>query len=111
MWQIPVGTLGIWPLTNLKRLDKWVHWCHLESKDYSVQLFSCKEQLSYCASIMSYLICEGIRNLHIKSLWLQEVEAPRIFRQSAHEGSKVVSPMHLPLPPREIHLVLISVRG
>jgi len=28
------------------------------------------------------------------------VEAPRISRQSAHEGGKVVSPLHwLPLPP------------
>jgi hypothetical protein len=34
----------------------------------------------------------------------------RISRQSAHEGSKVVSPTHwTPLPPQEIFLVLISV--
>ena len=33
-------------------------------------------------------------------------------RQSAHEGGKVVSPTHRrPLPPQEIFLVLISVRG
>jgi len=62
MWQIPVGALGIWPLSNLKRLEKWVHWCYLDSKNYSVQLFSCKEQLSYRAWIMSHPICEGIRN-------------------------------------------------
>jgi hypothetical protein len=36
----------------------------------------------------------------------------QISRQSAHEGCKVVSPMHQPpLPPQEIFLVLISVRG
>jgi len=35
-----------------------------------------------------------------------------ILRQSAHEGSKVVSPKHRPpLPPQEIFLVLISVRS
>jgi hypothetical protein len=35
-------------------------------------------------------------------LGLQEVEAPRISRQLAHEGGKVVSPMHrLPSPPGE----------
>jgi len=33
-------------------------------------------------------------------LGLQEVEATRISRQSAHEGGKVVNPTHLPsLPP------------
>jgi hypothetical protein len=34
----------------------------------------------------------------------QEVETPRIFRQWANEGGKVVSPMHrprLPPPPRK----------
>jgi hypothetical protein len=42
---------------------------------------------------------------------LQEVRAPRISRQSAHEGGNVVSRMHqLLLPPKEIILVLISVR-
>jgi hypothetical protein len=36
----------------------------------------------------------------------------QISRQSAHEGGKVVSPTHRPpLPPQEIFLVLISVRG
>jgi hypothetical protein len=36
----------------------------------------------------------------------------QICRQSAHEGGKVVSPTHRPpLPPKEIFLVLISVRG
>ena len=42
---------------------------------------------------------------------LQEVEAPRISKQSAHEGDKVVSPTHLPPLPQERFLVLISVRG
>jgi hypothetical protein len=33
----------------------------------------------------------------------QEFEAVRISRQSAHEGGKVVSPMHRPpLPPGDI---------
>jgi hypothetical protein len=36
----------------------------------------------------------------------------QISKQSAHEGGKVVSPTHrLPLPSKEIFLVLISVRG
>jgi hypothetical protein len=26
--------------------------------------------------------------------WLQKVDAPRIFRQSAHEGGKVIGPTH-----------------
>jgi hypothetical protein len=37
-----------------------------------------------------------------RPLGSQEVEAPRFFRQSAHEGGKVVSPTHRPpLPPRK----------
>ena len=36
----------------------------------------------------------------------------QISRQLAQEGGKVVSPMHqLPIPPQDIFLVLISVRG
>jgi hypothetical protein len=36
-------------------------------------------------------------------LRLQEVEAPRTSRESAHEGGKFVSPKHRPpLPPRSI---------
>jgi len=36
-----------------------------------------------------------------RPLGLQEVEVPRISRQSAYEVGKVVSPMHWPpLPPR-----------
>ena len=39
-----------------------------------------------------------------KLLGFQEVEAPRISRQSTLEGGKVVSPMHrLSLPPGRIH--------
>ena len=47
-----------------------------------------------------------------RSLRLQEVEAARISRQWAHEGGKVVRPTYRPpLPPQEIFLVLISVKG
>jgi hypothetical protein len=42
---------------------------------------------------------------------LQDFEAPRISRISAHEGGKVVSPMHRPpLSPGEIPGT-ISIRG
>jgi hypothetical protein len=38
---------------------------------------------------------------HDSPLGLLEVEAPRISRQSAHEGAKVVTPVHqVPLLPR-----------
>jgi hypothetical protein len=42
---------------------------------------------------------------------LQEVQTPRISRQSALEGGKVVSPAHRPSLPHERFLVIISVRG
>jgi len=35
----------------------------------------------------------------LQPLGLQEVEAPRISRQSAHEGGKAVCPTHGPPPP------------
>jgi hypothetical protein len=59
----------------------------------------------YCPGTFGYiLICLD------RPIGLQEVEAPIISRKSAHEGGKVVSPMHRqPLPPQEITLVLISV--
>ena len=39
-----------------------------------------------------------------RPLELKEVEAPRISRQSAHEGGKAISPTHWPLlPPRDNH--------
>jgi hypothetical protein len=46
-----------------------------------------------------------------RPLGLREVGAPRIFRQSAHESGKVVSPTHRPSLPQERFLVLISVRS
>jgi len=46
-----------------------------------------------------------------RSLGLHKAEAPKISRQTAHEGGKVVSPTHRqPLHPRGISLVLIYVR-
>ena len=45
-------------------------------------------------------------------LGFQEVEDPRISKQSAHERDKVVGCTRRPsLPPKELFLVLISVRG
>jgi len=77
-----------------------------ENRLYIYNFFSCT-RLSENAAGKSYP-CTGLD----RPLELQEVEAPRISRQAAHEGGKVVSPMNwLPLPPQEIPLVLISVRG
>ena len=48
-----------------------------------------------------------------RPLGLQEVEAPRISRQSSYEIGKGVSPTHWPPlpPPQEISLVFISLSG
>jgi hypothetical protein len=57
-----------------------------------------EEQIFLCGSNMT---CKSARKQKVKvkkSLdWtsgLQEVEAPRISRQSAHKGGKVVRPVH-----------------
>ena len=68
-----------------------------------------------CTAICSHLVIISCCSVKVKlsldrPLRFQEVEAPRISRQSGHEDGKVVSPKHRPhLPPQEIPLVLISV--
>jgi hypothetical protein len=56
-----------------------------------------------------------VKQSHYRSgqaLWVPGAWGSQISRQSAHEGSKVASPTHQPpLPPQEILVVLISVRG
>jgi hypothetical protein len=48
-----------------------------------------------------YLGVREQKRLNTTALVHQEVKAPRISRQSAHEGGKVVSPRHRPpLPPK-----------
>jgi hypothetical protein len=49
-----------------------------------------------------------------RPIGLQEAEAPRIYRQSPHEGGKVVSPKYrpsLPPPPTGRFRILIPVKG
>jgi hypothetical protein len=56
---------------------------------------------------------EGKVGLHLRtgSGPASETEAPRISRQVAHDGGKVVSPTHRPPYPPEICPVLIYVTG
>jgi len=44
-------------------------------------------------------------------LGLQKVEAPRISRQSAHGGGKVLSPVHWPSLPQGTSLLLILLQA
>jgi len=44
-----------------------------------------------------------------RPLWFQEVEAPRICRQSVHEDRRVVRPRYLQPSPQEIFLVITLV--
>jgi hypothetical protein len=47
-----------------------------------------------------YALCSKLKVKPGQALGLQEVAVPRISRQSAHEGGKVVSSTHRPpLPP------------
>jgi hypothetical protein len=71
----------------------------------------CNDNTFY-SSFVNYYCCWSCYSTVLdRLLGLREVEAPRICRQSAHEGGKVVSLTHRPPLPQEISLVLISVRG
>jgi hypothetical protein len=62
----------------------------LQSKNVEIKIHTLKE-------ITEYL--KLTRASDIQTLGLKEVEVPRISRQSAFEGGKVVSPTHRPLLP------------
>ena len=61
---------------------------------------------------VKHLTCKG-KAIPAKTLSVQGGWGSQISRQMAHEGGKVVGPMHQPPspPPKEIFLVLISVTG
>jgi hypothetical protein len=84
-------------------------------KYFSLYLVFKPTQLYYVLHFEGPILLQGSnRYTGLDSpLKLQEFEAPRIFRQSAHQGGKVVSPTHRsPLHlPQEIPLILISVRS
>jgi hypothetical protein len=62
--------------------------------------------------VFQYLWRNRLEMYESKQLKALRVAAtPRISRQSAHEGGKVVGPKHRPPLPQELFLVLNSVRG
>ena len=77
-------------------------------KEFYRSITHCDERLTHCSHEVPPTVT-GFFNTDKSSypntglnmpLWLQEVEGPRISRQSAYEGGKVVSPTHQPpLPP------------
>ena len=74
---------------------------------YTIQSGSENHTLSHSVSKVKLSL-----NRPSRPRMLQYVETPRIFKQSAHEGSKAVSSTHRPpLPPRRETLVHFSVRG
>ena len=79
--------------------------------------FFCCVSVSFSLILHSSLnfLCLKVKQFHYRpgqALRVSEGGGSQISRQSTHEGGKVVSPTHQPsLPPQEIFLLLISVRG
>jgi hypothetical protein len=71
-------------------------------------------EMCYCASWEETSDTCKVKQSHYRPWQVLRVPGgwgSQILRQSAHESSKVVSPIHWPPLPQEIFLVLISVRG
>jgi hypothetical protein len=78
--------------------ERWMTYSEMCSSCVLVVLRSGYKQQNYIKRILKSNPITGLD----RPLGFQEVEAPRFFRQSAHEGGKVVSPTHQPpLPPRK----------
>jgi hypothetical protein len=85
--------------TYVKAFSRRIFWTHGEKLEIS-PVFTSQFQRVTINMYISINLSYPITGLD-KTLGLQEVEAPRISRQSAHEGGKFVSPTYRPrLPTR-----------
>jgi hypothetical protein len=79
-------TLGV--NTNRRRLSKQQAYLNIQHRLHRVSTL-------FAVITSGKVLCTAVH----KFLGLEEVEAPRICRHSAHEGGKIVSPTHRPPYP------------
>ena len=107
LWVIFVFSKTLSPKTSILTEAIMTWFCHnavlnknttnmlKENRQYICNFFPCTRLLENVVGISHP--CTGLD----RALELQEAQVPGISRQSAHEGGKVVSPMHwLPVPRR-----------
>ena len=92
------------------------HWlCSLTFNGIMVPSnYTLVTQLHFPEELTSAHCCKKVKQCHYtpgQALRVPEEWGSQISRQSAHEGSKVVSSTHHPPLSQEIFLVLVSVRG
>ena len=106
------GVHSVEPTTINSRLWFWVPL--LNTAPWNILMTKQKWMLRKLNTYTFITREEKVKQSHYRpgqALRVQGVWGSQISRQLAHQGGKVVSPMHRPLYPQKIFLILIFARG